>query len=88
MQLRQWDEIRDSILSRLAKCMQLLDMELEIPEEGEDPEASEISWAKLTRPIRKFRWRAEAVGGKQVCFDQKIWRMNGCQLAVGHNLLL
>ena len=81
MQLRQWDEIRDNTWSRLAKCMQLLDMQLEIPEEGEAAEASEISWAKLTRPIRKFRWRAEAVGGRQVCFDQQIWRMSKCQWA-------
>ena len=61
--------------------MQLLDMKLEIPEEGETSEASEFSWAKLTKPIRKFRWRAEAVGGKQVCFDQQIWRMSRCQWA-------
>ena len=79
--VRQWDEIRDNTWSRLAKCMQLLDMQLKIPEEGKASEASEISWAKLTRPLRKFRWRAEAVGGKQVCFDQQIWRMSRCQWA-------
>jgi hypothetical protein len=43
--------------------MHLLDMELEIPEEDEASEASEISWAKLRRPIRKFRWRTVLIFG-------------------------
>jgi len=76
MHLWKWDLMLNNRWSRVEKCMQLLNIPVELAEDAhEDNEQRGTSWASATRELRRPRHRIEEVGGSK---DQ--WGAGVCHM--------
>jgi hypothetical protein len=76
MELWKWDLTISNRWARVAKCMQLLNIPIELAEDAnEDKEQRGTGWASATRELRRLRHRIEAVGGSK---DQ--WEAGVCHM--------
>ena len=83
MHLWKWDLMLNNRWSRVEKCMQLLNIPVELAEDAhEDNEQRGTSWASATRELRRPRHRIEEVGGRKdqwgagVChMDKEQWHL-------------
>ena len=76
MKLWKWDQTLGTKWARVAKCMQLLNMEIAWhPTVTERSETGGTSWAEATRELRRLRSRIEAMGGCRSSWEEGIWHM-------------
>jgi hypothetical protein len=77
MELWKWDLTLSNRWARVAKCMQLLNIPIELAEDAnEDKEQRGTSWASATRELRRLRHRIEAVGGSKDQWEAGVWHMD------------
>ena len=77
MHLWKWDLMLNNRWSRVEKCMQLLNIPVELAEDAhEDNEQRGTSWASATRELRRPRHRIEAVGGSKDQWEARVWHMD------------
>ena len=77
MELGKWDLTLSNKWARVAKCMQLLNIPVELAEDvNEDKEQRGTSWASATRELRRLRHRIEAVGGSKDQWEAGVWHMD------------
>jgi hypothetical protein len=66
MQLWKWDLTLSNRQARVAKCMQLLNIQVELAEDvNEDKEQRERSWASATRELRRLRHPVDRSGWRE-----------------------
>jgi hypothetical protein len=74
MELWKWDLSLSNRWARVVKCMQLLNIPIELAEDAnEDKEQRGTSWASATRELRRLRHRIEAVGGSNDQWEAGVW---------------
>jgi hypothetical protein len=77
MELWQWDLTLSNRWARVAKCMQLLNIPIELAEDANaNKEQRGTSWASATRELMRVRHRIEAVGGSKDQWEAGVWHMD------------
>ena len=75
MKMWEWDSALNNKWARAAKCSQLLNLPIEMPEDTKE-ELRGTSWARATRELRRLRHRIEAVGGGKDQWEAGVWHMD------------
>ena len=73
MELWSWDQANSNPWARMAKCYQLLNMDIELPLEEDNANGRRVGWAAATRPLRRLKQRIDRVGGRYAAWDTHDW---------------
>jgi hypothetical protein len=77
MELWKWDRMLSYQWARVAKCMQMLNIQVDMAgDTKENREERGTSWARATRELRRLRHRIEVVGGSKDQWEAGVWHMD------------